>query len=116
MASSKLIRAGALAILVSGALTVIADLGRLLTDIDFENVSDAATRDAWLFVVVPYLLATVLLLCGLIALYARQSEAAGLPGLVGFLIAFLGTALVLGLNWAEGFVLPSSAVEAPIFP
>ena len=115
MASSKLIRTGALAILVSGALTVIADLVRLLTDIDFENVSDAATRDAWLFVVVPYLLATVLLLAGLIALHARQSEAAGIPGLVGFLIAFLGTALVLGLNWAEVFVLPSLAVEAPIF-
>src|SRR5947209_1206724 len=115
MTSSNLIRVGGLAIIVSGILMVVADLLRIVTDIEFENVGEAAARDSWLLITVSYLIATVLLLGGLVGLYIRQSEAAGILGLVGFLAAFLGTTLVMGVNWAEVFVLPSLAVEAPIF-
>jgi hypothetical protein len=115
MTSSHLVRLGALAIFVSGILIVIADLLRFLTGIEFENVGVAAARDSWLLITAAYLLGTVLLLGGLLSLHARQSEAAGVPGLVGFLAAFLGAALAMGINWAQVFVLPSLAVEAPIF-
>jgi hypothetical protein len=54
-----------------------------------------------------------LLLVGLVGLYVRQSEAAGILGLVGFVVAFLGTALALGAVWASLFVAPYLAVEAP---
>ena len=114
MTSARLIRLSALAILVGGILLVIADLLRFLTGIDFENLRQSASRDVWLLVTVAYMIATVLLLGGLIGLYARQSEAAGVLGRVGFLVAFIGTALAMGISWAEVFVLPSLAVEAPV--
>lgn len=60
-----------------------------------------------------YLLGTVLLLLGLVGLYSSQSEPAGFLGLLGFLVAFLGTALVSGALWFELFITPSLAVEAP---
>jgi hypothetical protein len=56
----------------------------------------------------------VLLLIGLVGLYARQSEAAGPLGLAGFLVAFLGTALNMGFFWAILFLTPILAVEAPV--
>jgi hypothetical protein len=46
-------------------------------------------------------------------LYARQSESAGTLGLVGFLAALSGTGLLVGLIWANAFVVPTLAVEAP---
>jgi hypothetical protein len=55
----------------------------------------------------------VLLLVGLVGLYVRQSEASGILGLVGFAVAFLGTALVLGAVWAQLFVAPFLAIRAP---
>ena len=44
----------------------------------------------------------VLLLLGLVALYARQLDATGIPGLVGFLEAFVGLVLAQrGFVWAS---------------
>lgn len=55
----------------------------------------------------------VLLLLGLVGLYARQSVAGGMLGLIGFLVAFLGTVLVAGDWWFEAFVVPWLAEVAP---
>jgi hypothetical protein len=52
------------------------------------------------------LLTFFLLLLGLFKLYAHQSEAAGPLGLVGCLIAFLGTLLLSGDLWLEAFAFP----------
>jgi Na+-driven multidrug efflux pump len=54
-------------------------------------------------------------LVGLVGLYARQSQAAGALGLVGFLVAFAGTVLVAGFVWASIFIAPAVATEAPEF-
>ena len=61
------------------------------------------------------LLGAVLILFGLVGLNLRHAEAAGVLGKVGFPIAFLGTALVIGISWAIFFVAPSAALEAPEF-
>jgi hypothetical protein len=47
-----------------------------------------------------------MLLVGLVGLYVCQSEAAGLLGLVGFLMSFSGNALIAGAVWEETFVVP----------
>lgn len=60
-----------------------------------------------------FLLAGALLLVGLISTHLRQSEAAGVLGLIGFLAALLGTALVMGSFWSDLFFTPSLAQEAP---
>jgi len=59
------------------------------------------------------LLAVSLLLLGLVGLYARQSAAAGTLGLVGFLVAFVGTLLLAGYWWLEAFAVPYAAEKAP---
>jgi hypothetical protein len=76
-------------------------------------MSVSATTPSYAFSSLLYLLGAVLLLLGLVGLYIRQAEAAGTLGLVAFLVAFFGTALALGATWAELFVAPSLAVEAP---
>jgi hypothetical protein len=54
-----------------------------------------------------------LALLGLTGLYARQVEAAGWLGLVGFLLFSLNWALTACFTVAEVFVLPVLAAEAP---
>ncbi len=61
------------------------------------------------------LFAGTLLLGGLVGLYLRQSEAAGRVGLGGFLLAFFGTAFVVGDFYANTFVTPLVALGAPAF-
>ncbi len=110
MPSSSLIRLAGLAAVLSGVSSVIGDLLSLV--VDLESAESAATVP-YVFVFLLYLLGTVLLLLGLVGLYVRQSEAAGVLGFVGFLVAFLGTVLVSGALWFELFITPSLAAEAP---
>jgi len=57
------------------------------------------------------LLAGILLLVGLAGLYSRQLEDGGLLGMVGFLVAFCGTVMAVGVFWADAFIAPSLAQE-----
>lgn len=117
MSLSGLVRLGGLSAVVGGILLVISDLWVLLIQ-GFggdQPLSEAATTTSFAITTWLFLLAAVLVLFGLVGLHLRQSEAAGVLGLVGFLIAFLGTALVVGVTWSQVFVFPSLAVEAPEF-
>lgn len=111
MSSSNLIRLGGLAAVLAGVLLTIGALLSLATE--SENPSESATTASYAFTWLLYLLGGVLLLLGLVGLYARQSEAAGILGLVGFVAALFGTVLALGAVWAQLFVAPSLAIEAP---
>lgn len=99
-----------LAALLSGVLSGAGDLLSLVVDLESPEV---ATTAPYAFVFGLYLLSGILLLLGLVGLYTRQSQAAGTLGLVSFLVAFLGTALVTGAIWFELFISPSLAAEAP---
>ena len=110
MSSSSLIRLAGLAALSSGVLAAIGDVLGLV--VDLENVQSATTA-GYAVVFLLYLLSTALLLLGLVGLYTSQSEAAGVLGLVGFLVAFLGTVLLAGAVWFELFITPALAAEAP---
>ena len=59
------------------------------------------------------LVAMIALLFALTGLYLRQAEAAGRLGLVGYVIAFVGTVLVAGDWWFESFIVPQIAAVAP---
>ncbi len=114
MSSSDLIRWGGLAALVGGVLFVVAELLGLPT-LNVESFSETATTASFAIQTTTFLLGVVLMLLGLVGLYARQSEAAGALGLIGFLVAFLGTVLVGGVMWASAFIAPALATEAPEF-
>ncbi len=110
MRTSNLIRWGGLTALISAALSVVGDILRLFVDVESAG---AATGTSYALVFWMYLIGGVLLLLGLVGLYASQSEAAGVLGLVGFLVAFVGTALLVGVLWFELFITPALAAEAP---
>jgi uncharacterized membrane-anchored protein len=116
MSSSNLIRLGGLAALLGGVLLTIRGvllvfyIGRETDDVP---LSEVATT--WSFTLTNglALLGFMLLLVGLIALYAWQAEAAGTLGLVGVLMLFIAVALLVGRSWYNVFVLPYEAVAAP---
>jgi hypothetical protein len=111
MYSSDLIRSGGLAAMLGAALLLISDLlGLTLFSGDLMEV---VTTGAYLADGLVRLLAGVLLLLGLVGLYARQSAATGVPALIAFLLAFAGTALILGTWWTNTFAAPTLATEAP---
>ena len=116
MSVSGLVRLGGLSAVVGGILLVASNLWVLLAE-EFGGQPYGEGHPTTYFVIPDWLLllASVLILFGLVGLHLRQSEAAGMLGLAGFLVAFLGTALVVGAAWTQVFVFPSLAVEAPDF-
>jgi hypothetical protein len=59
------------------------------------------------------LIAMFALLVALTGLYLHQANQAGTLGLVGYLVAALGTVLVAGDWWFESFIMPQIAAVAP---
>lgn len=115
MSSSDLIRWGGLAAMAAGVLLLTAELLELLTGFGDEPFSELALTGLFFFQQALYLLGMMLLLVGLVGLYARQSETAGPLGLIGFLVAFVGTVFFAGFFFANLFVAPALAVGAPEF-
>ena len=107
MSSVRLVRVGGVAAILAGVLLV---LGALLNWLAVES----ATSATYVVQSVVFLLADALLLVGLVGLYTRLAEATGgLLGLVGFLLALVGTAMVMGVLWAQTFTVPALAQVAP---
>lgn len=113
MQSTDLIRWSGLAAVLGGALLIVSDF--LTFTVLSGDITEVVTTGAYLADGSIRVLAGVLLLLGLVGLYVRQSEAVGILGLVAFLVAFAGTALILGTWWTNAFVAPSLATDAPAF-
>ncbi len=112
MKSSSLIRWGAPATVLGGALIVIANLMSPFV-LDFDDLSGSTATNAYVFQHALLMLSQLLLLGGIFGLQARQSEAAGTLGRLGFLAALVGTALLLGHFWGQVFIAPAVAIETP---
>ena len=115
MSSSDLIRWSGLAAMVAGALLLTAELLELLPAFDALPFSELALTGLFTLQLTLYLAGLILLAVGLVGLYARQADAAGSLGVVGFLAAFTGTVFFAGFFWANMFVAPALAVGAPEF-
>jgi hypothetical protein len=112
MTVSNLIRGGGLAAALAGALFVIADL---ITLIIFAVGQGPVVQGGLLVRGTLSAGAVVLLLLGLVGLYAYRSEATGILGLTGFLVAFAGIVLGQSFAWAGllgnlGFLLFGLAI------
>ena len=108
MTSSNLLRMGGLAAVIGGGLFVVSDL-LILVDDPIGSINSASfTLSVGLA-----LISTVLLIGGLVGIYAARSEATGVFGLIGLALAFAGTVLAAGGTWSEAFVTPALAQEAP---
>jgi hypothetical protein len=112
MVSSNLLRWSGLAALVGGVLFVVLSILEFLF---FGGQSDSAAvaSSAWLIVEVAYVLASTLLILGLVGLYMLQAEPAGRLGLIAFLVALTGTVMLAGADWSAAFFGPWVAEAAP---
>jgi hypothetical protein len=118
MSPSNLFRISGLALVLAAAMFVVAEIlafSIFLREEDATDLRSFATSNAFIIQSLLTLFAGTFLLGGLVGLYVRQSEAAGKLGLVAFLLAFLGTALVTGDFYANTVVTPMVAMEVPSF-
>jgi hypothetical protein len=93
VSSWNLIRWCGMAAVVAGVLHIVVDLVVLSVFGFGQGFGGALTSSGLLFRSAVAPLAAALLLLGLVGLYARQTEATGVPGLISFLVAFAGTVL-----------------------
>lgn len=115
MSYPGLIRLGGVATAASALLAVMSFV-LYLAIVGGGRISEAATSAASAAFFLPsgsQLLAMLLLLVGLVALFVRQAEMFGALGLVGFLLALVGTAMAAGALWSQVFVVPRLAEVAP---
>jgi hypothetical protein len=108
------IAAGGWGAIVAGAAMVISLLVDWLV-VPYEKLGVAAAYLTASYLVSSSLrlFSTILLLWALLALYRRQSAAAGTFGLWSFAVAFFSTALLGGEVWAEVFAWPTLGQLAP---
>jgi hypothetical protein len=107
--SSKLVGWSGRALLLAGVLIAVPVLFHP-NDVAHPETVLSTT---WVIVHSLFAAGTVLALLGLPGLYARQAEAAGKLGLVGFVLTFVGSALFAAALVLEAFVVPPIATEAP---
>ena len=113
MSSSRLIRLGGLAAMVGFALFAVVAVAFVFAFPEDVAPSVLAASNTWLALHVLIVVAYLLCLLGLVGLYARQAERAGILGLIAFLLTFLGIAPRFGWEWIETLVFPTLAQAAP---
>ena len=117
--ASTVIRWGGLAAAVGPLLVLSANIYGLWETQTYgsgpEATVEAVTTTASMAFGGIRLLGGMLLVFGLIALYAYQAEAAGRLGLVGFVVSMIGTVLLTALAWLGAFLDPALASQAPEF-
>jgi hypothetical protein len=105
----KLIRWAGLSAMAAGIIFVV------IQPIHPPDVLSSVTTDAWAIIQSAKVAMCILGLLGLTGLYARQANEAGWLGLVGYLLFSLFPLLTIAVVFAEAFILPLLATEAPTF-
>jgi hypothetical protein len=108
MSTRNLIRWSGLISILAGVLYA---LGALLHPVGEDLAS--VIHPNWIPSHFVYWISAVLMQLGLVGLYARQVDKAGRLGLVGFVLAFIGTALVGAILFLATAAIPLIAAGAP---
>jgi hypothetical protein len=107
--ASSLIRWAGLAALVAGIIFAG------IQPIHPPDVLSSVTTGEWAIICSLKTVMCLLFLAGITGIYARQVNEAGWLGLAGFLLFSLNWALLAPYGFAEAFILPLLATEAPTF-
>jgi hypothetical protein len=102
-----------IALAAGGALTLLLNV--VLTPLMPQGVpfAQAVLTPVFLWRESASALAVALLLVGSMGFYLDEADRVGAAGMVAFLLAFLGSALVLAWEWANVFVLRDLARVSP---
>jgi hypothetical protein len=100
----------------SGVALVIAGILWAVTSAVHPNNGDPnATRSRlWAPVLGGHALSFLLLVLGFVGLHVRQAESAGVIGLIGFILALLGSALTFAIDVNMAFLLPPLNAQQPV--
>ena len=110
MTSPLTARQAGLASIAASGLILISQVSQLLLPLTMPESFWIATQSLRMGLALVAMFALLLALTGL---YARQVPDSGKLGLVGYLVAFLGTTLVAGDWWYEAFIGPALREQAP---
>ncbi len=113
MTSAQLLRRGGQLSVVGAALILASQLVGPFVPNDPTTIAATVTRLPFRVFTLLKLGGFVFLMLGLVSLHVRQSAAAGVLGSLGFVAAFIGTALVTGDWWFEAFAFPWLVQAAP---
>lgn len=107
------VRGCGLALLIGGVLLILVNT--ILTPMMLTIEDEAAMRmsDVYLARLSLAWITGLLFIFGCIGVHLAQREAAGMFGLAAFLLAFIGSCLLLCLEWSNVFVLRAVAQSAP---
>jgi hypothetical protein len=108
MSTANLIRWSGLISILAGVLYALA---AILHPVG-EDIA-AYTSPNWVTAHLVYWVSAILMLFGLVGLYARQVEKIRWLGLVGFVLAFIGTVFVSSIFFMVSTVIPLIAAETP---
>jgi len=106
------VRWSGLVSMAAGLLLAISGMVGFALNLTAFDPSKSVTNN-WVLWGILTLISEMLILLGLIGLYARQTQSAGVLGLIGFLLAFIGQTLQLGASYVITFAIPMIAREAP---
>ena len=112
MNNHPLIRWGGLAALMASIFSIAIEIALNVT-IRSLAYGTAALTTEWSVLYSLRLIAIMLLLLGLVALFARQSGNMSAFGNFSFVLASVGTLMIFGFAWALLFVFPAVAASAP---
>jgi hypothetical protein len=110
VATSSFVRLAGIASLVAAGLILVQQISQIAFALTMSESMAIATHSLRYGLA---LLAMYALLIALTGLYALQATSAGKLGLIGYLVAALGTLLLAGDWWYEAFVAPLIATGAP---
>lgn len=114
MITRNLVRWSGLAAMVGPILLAVADVMKYYVGPANETNSIWMATGGWSIGAALISVGALLILGGLLGLYSHQAEKAGTLGLIGFLMAFVGTVMLVGLAWHfELLIAPWLAVAAP---
>jgi hypothetical protein len=110
MSASSFVRLAGIASITAASLMLVHQVSQLIFALTMSQSTAIATHSLRNGLALAAMYALLIALTGL---YARQAIAAGRLGLVGYLVAALGTLLVAGDWWYEAFVAPQIRALAP---
>lgn len=114
MSAGTLVRLSGLAGILAGSLIILAEILAMAAGVmNMSAMARTPLSPAWVPLNLLEMFGVILLLLALVGFYARQAAVAGGLGLVGFLVAFLGTAMFAGTGWSNAFNPPVVAHTSP---